>query len=231
MHAQPPKPDDAPPAPSTGSLHPPLFDAAFRARLDTLFAWRRDVRHFRPTPLAPGELAALIALAMQAPSVGLSQPWRFVRVGAPARRRAVRAIFAACNAAALADQPASRAALYARLKLAGLDEAPEHLAVFVEPDPPAGHGLGRATMPETLAYSAVMAIHTLWLAAAARGIGVGWVSILDPVAVAAALDVPAHWRLVGYLCIGYPCEPSDVPELERAGWEHRRPPADFLLER
>ncbi|MBB3770055.1 5,6-dimethylbenzimidazole synthase [Angulomicrobium tetraedrale] len=231
MHAQPPKPDDTPPEASTERPNPPLFDAPFRARLDTLFAWRRDVRHFQRTPLATGEVEALLALAMQAPSVGLSQPWRFVRVGAPKRRAAVRAIFTACNAEALAAQPASRAALYARLKLAGLDDAPEHLAVFVEPDPREGHGLGRATMPETLAYSAVMAIHTLWLAAAARGIGVGWVSILDPPAVATALDVPAQWRLVGYLCIGYPCEPSDVPELERAGWEHRRPLADVLLER
>ncbi|HEY9215722.1 MAG TPA: nitroreductase family protein, partial [Ancylobacter sp.] len=74
-------------------------------------------------------------------------------------------------------------------------------------------------------------IHTLWLAATAEGIGVGWVSILDPQAVAEALDVPPGWRLVGYLCIGYPIELSDTPELERAGWEQRCPPADFLLER
>ena len=147
------------------------------------------------------------------------------------RRAAIRAIFESCNAEALALQPEARAGLYARLKLAGLDDAPEQLAVFVDPDPEAGHGLGRATMPETLAYSAVLAIHTLWLAAAARGIGVGWVSILDAQAVARALDLPQGWRLVGHLCIGYPAEPSDIPELERAGWEHRRPPADFILER
>ncbi|MCS0501293.1 5,6-dimethylbenzimidazole synthase [Ancylobacter mangrovi] len=210
---------------------PPRFDAAFRTRLDALFAWRRDVRHFERGALAPGVLDDLLAQATEAPSVGLSQPWRFVLVRAPERRADIRAIFESCNAQALAGQASERAGLYARLKLAGLDDAPEHVAVFVEPEPEAGHGLGRATMPETVAYSAVMAIHTLWLAAAARGVGLGWVSILDPQAVRAALDLPERWQLVGYLCIGYPAEPSRVPELERKGWEHRRPLADFLLMR
>ena len=159
---------------------PPAFDAAFRDRLDTLFAWRRDVRCFRPDPLDEELVHALLATACRAPSVGYSQPWRLVRVRDSGRRAAIRALFETANAQALAQQPEERASLYARLKLAGLDDAPEHLAVFVEPDPAAGHGLGRATMPETVAYSAVLAIHTLWLAAAARGIGVGWVSILDP---------------------------------------------------
>lgn len=210
---------------------PPAFDAAFRDLLDTLFAWRRDVRCFRPDPLDEETVHALLATACRAPSVGYSQPWRLVRVRDSGRRAAIRALFETANAQALAQQPTERASLYARLKLAGLDDAPEHLAVFVEPDPAAGHGLGRATMPETVAYSAVLAIHTLWLAAAARGIGVGWVSILDPPAVGAALDVPAHWQLVGYLCLGYPAEASPVPELERAGWERRLPLAALLVER
>ncbi|WGD30556.1 5,6-dimethylbenzimidazole synthase [Ancylobacter sp. WKF20] len=218
-----------PPPPPAGG--PPAFDAAFRAGLDDLFAWRRDVRHFLTQPLPAGRLEALVAQACTAPSVGLCQPWRFVRVDDAARRAAVRASFTRCNAQALAAQEGERAALYATLKLAGLDEAPEHLAVFVEPDPATGHGLGRATMPETVAYSAVMAIHTLWLAAAAEGIGVGWVSILDPAEVTAALEVPAHWHLVAYLCIGYPAAPADTPELERAGWERRRPPADLMVAR
>ena len=201
----------------------PAFDSNFRDRLPMLFDWPRDVRHFRPTPLPPERLTALLELANLAPSVGLSQPWRFVLVEDPARRAAIRANFTEANAAALSAQEKGRAANYARLKLAGLDEAPCHLAVFAEPDPEQGHGLGRATMPETVAYSAAMAIHTIWLAARAEGIGLGWVSILDPAGVTAALDVPSHWRFIGYLCIGYPATQDDTPELEREDWEHRRP--------
>lgn len=210
---------------------PPVFDAEFRRDLDRLFRWRRDVRRFRSEPLPEGALDRLLDIAATAPSVGLSQPWRFVLVEEPGRRAAIRANFAACNAQALREQAASRAGLYARLKLAGLDEAPGHLAVFAECDPRQGHGLGRATMPETTAYSAVLAVHTLWLAAQAEGIGLGWLSILEPREVARILDVPADWTFIGYFCLGYPAEASDVPELEREGWEQRRPAAAMPLRR
>ena len=200
----------------------PDFDAVFRNRLLDLFRWRRDVRHFRPDPVPEAQLDRLIEIACLAPSVGLSQPWRFVTVDEPVRRAQVRASFLACNEAALAAQPGERAALYARLKLAGLDQAPCHVAVFAEMAPEQGHGLGRATMPETPAYSAVMAVHTLWLAARAEGLGLGWVSILDPAEVAAALDVPVAWTFIGYFCLGTPAAHSDTPELEREGWETRR---------
>jgi len=209
----------------------PVFDAAFRAGLDKLFRWRRDVRRFRNTKVPPALLDALLETAALAPSVGLSQPWRFVTVDDPARRAAVRKNFERCNADALACQSADRAGLYARLKLAGLDEAPCHLAVFAEPDPPQGHGLGRKTMPQTTVYSAVMAVHTLWLAARAAGLGLGWVSILDPAAVAAALDVPAAWTFVGYFCLGTPQAETEIPELEREGWEQRANAAATRLRR
>jgi 5,6-dimethylbenzimidazole synthase len=209
----------------------PVFDAQFRAQLTELFRWRRDVRRFRADPLPQALLEELLATAALAPSVGLSEPWRFVTVDAAARRAAVRASYAACNALALAGQSGERAALYARLKLAGLDEAPCHLAVFAERDPAQGHGLGRLTMPETTAYSAVMAVHTLWLAARAAGLGLGWVSILDPAAVAAALEVPAEWVFIGYFCLGYAQSENERPELECAGWEHRRPAGVARLRR
>ena len=200
----------------------PDFDEAFRMRLLDLFRWRRDVRRFRPDPVRAEVLDDLLEVACLAPSVGLSQPWRFVTVDDPSRRSAVRANFEACNRQALADQNTSRAALYARLKLAGIDEAPCHFAVFVEVDPEQGHGLGRSTMPETTAYSAAMAVHTLWLAARAAGLGLGWVSILDPATVTNVLGVPQDWIFMGYFCLGYPQFEDDTPELERTGWEYRR---------
>jgi 5,6-dimethylbenzimidazole synthase len=209
----------------------PAFDAAFRHQLLSLLRWRRDVRHFRPDPIPTEVLDKLLTTAALAPSVGLSQPCRFVIVEHPMRRAAIRASFTACNAEALASQDDQHAPLYARLKLAGLDTAPCHLAAFADSAPTQGHGLGRRTMPETIAYSAVLAVHTLWLAARAIGLGLGWVSILDPAAVAAALDVPADWTFIGYLCLGTPQVQSDTPELEQAGWESRRPGAAFVLRR
>jgi 5,6-dimethylbenzimidazole synthase len=197
------------------------FDAAFRARLRDLLLWRRDVRRFRPDPLPTGMLESLIELACLAPSVGLSQPWRFVIVEDAARRAAVRDNFAACNAQALSAQAPQRAGLYARLKLAGLGEAPVHFAVFADRATTQGHGLGRRTMPEMIEYSAVTAVHTIWLAARAQGIGLGWISILDPAAIAAILEVPTTWKLIGYFCLGYPEAEDRVPELEQAGWEER----------
>ena len=217
--------------PDLGMPTAPHFDEAFRARLRELLAWRRDVRRFRRDTLPDGAIERLIETACLAPSVGLSQPWRFVLVDAPERRAAVARNFAECNAAALATQAPERAARYARLKLAGLGEAPCHLAVFIDPETDQGHGLGRLTMPEMIDYSAVAAIHTLWLTARAEGVGMGWVSILDPPAVREILDVPRSWRLIGYFCLGYPATAEDAPELERAGWEARRPAAEFMVRR
>jgi 5,6-dimethylbenzimidazole synthase len=207
------------------------FDPAFRARLRELLIWRRDVRRFRRDPLPSGTLEALIELACLAPSVGLSQPWRFVIVEDGAARAAIRQNFATCNAQALAAQSGDRAGLYAQLKLAGLDEAPCHLAVFADRATTQGHGLGRHTMPEMIDYSAVTAVHTIWLAARAQGIGMGWVSILDAKAVATLLDVPADWKFIGYFCLGYPQADDTIPELEQSGWEQRRLPSSVILRR
>ena len=206
-----------------------MFGPGFRAELLSLLQWRRDVRRFRADAIDDATFRGLLDTACLAPSVGLSQPWRFVTVDDPGRRAAIRANFARCNQAALAAQAGERAALYARLKLEGLERAPRHLAVFAERDPAAGHALGRATMPEMVAYSAVIAVHTIWLAARATGIGVGWVSILDPAEVSATLEVDPAWTFVAYLCLGYPEAESDLPELERAGWERRRPPHETVL--
>lgn len=209
----------------------PVFDADFRARFRDLVLWRRDVRRFRTDPIAPQCLDALIELATHAPSVGLSQPWRFVKVGDPARRLLVRENFAKANARALEGYEGEQKATYAGLKLAGLKEAPVHLAVFSDEETATGSGLGVQTMPEMRRYSVVAAIQTLWLAARAEGLGVGWVSILDPAEVGRALDVPSSWKLVAYLCVGLPAEEHLDPELERHHWEQRHYIGDVVLTR
>jgi len=202
----------------------PEFDAAFRGMFAELLAWRRDVRHFRPD-LAPDEatLAHLFHLAALAPSVGNCQPTRFVRVDDDARRASVRANFEAANREALSAYAGERAGLYARLKLAGLSDAPIQLAVFCNEATEQGHGLGARTMPETRRYSTVCALHTFWLAARAYGLGVGWVSILDSGVIAEALNVPRAWTFIAYLCVGFPLEEHIIPELERVGWQRREP--------
>ncbi len=210
---------------------PTTFDDEFRSRLRDLFAWRRDVRRFRPDPLPAGTLERLIEVACLSPSVGLSQPWRFVVVDDLKRREAVLDEFRRCNADALKTYSGAAAARYAALKLAGLEEAPCQLAAFADRATEVGHSLGRRTMPEMAEYSVVAAVAMMWLAARAEGIGMGWVSILDPVRMNDILDVPPGWRFIGYFCLGYPETESDQPELERAGWEQRRDGADWLLRR
>lgn len=222
---------DAPDHSPSGAGTRPAFDDAFRDTLETLLVWRRDVRRFRTDPLPDGLLDHLLSLTALSPSVGNAQPWRFVIVEDPARRQGVIANFERANADALNEYDAERAELYAGLKLAGLREAPVHLAVYCDGESELGHGLGRRTMPEMLAYSVVGAITTLWLAARAHGVGLGWVSILDPAEVDRTLDVPAAWRLVGYLCLGFPQVEHDTPELVRAGWQDRVDIAGFILKR
>ncbi len=200
---------------------PPRFDAAFRAQFAELVRWRRDVRRFRSDPVAPKLLEQLLALTACAPSVGLSQPWRFVLVESAERRRAIRDDFSEANKAALDGYGGERQVRYARLKLEGLAQAPVHLVVCADEATTQGHGLGRQTMPETIRYSVVAAIQTLWLAARAEGLGVGWVSILDPEAVRSILDLPPSWTFIAYLCLGWPQEEHDDPELERHGWQQR----------
>ncbi|HRO13970.1 MAG TPA: 5,6-dimethylbenzimidazole synthase [Paracoccus sp. (in: a-proteobacteria)] len=188
-------------------------------QLMTLLKWRRDTRHFRPDPVPETALARLAEAMSLSPSVGNARPWRVLRVRDPRVRNEVRAIFEACNAEAARRYPADRRADYERLKLAGLDVAPVQLAVFTHTDPAAGHGLGRQTMPETLAQSTAMAIHALWLAARAQNLGVGMVSILEPDRIERLLEVPGDWRFTAWLCVGYPEFDDDLPLLHRAQWQ------------
>lgn len=199
------------------------FDDLARDALARILRWRRDVRHFRPDPVAEPVLERLRAAMDCAPSVGNARPWRVMRVESPAIRAEVRAIFARCNAEAAGQYAGDRAAAYAQLKLQGMDAAPVQLAVFTVTDPEAGHRLGRLTMPETLRQSTAMAIYTLWLAARAENLGLGMVSILDPGAVARAVGAPEGWEFAAWLCIGHPEFTDDTPLLHRAGWQENAP--------
>lgn len=209
----------------------PRFDDHFRQLLCELFRWRRDVRHFKRDPIAEDLVNNLLNLACLAPSVGLSEPWRFVLVQSLIIREEVRAEFSRANQDALCGYHGDQAEQYAKLQLSGLEEAPVHLAVFTDQGTTQGHGLGRQTMPETLNYSAVMAVHTLWLAARAYGVGVGWVSIINPAHVTKLLNVPDSWYLTAYLCIGFPEEEFDTPELQRTHWEHRAGRREHIFSR
>jgi len=204
---------------------PPRFDADFRRTLTELLAWRRDVRHFDTRPVDPAVLERLLDIACLAPSVGHSQPWRFVRIVTPTVRSAIYAHVEQEVRVAGEIYAADELAVYSRFKLQGLDQAPEWIAVYCDETGGAGRGLGRQTMPETLRYSVAMAVHTLWLAARAEGLGLGWVSILRPDHIDRILLVPEGWRLVSLICIGWPQSERPVPELERAGWQQRLPSA------
>lgn len=201
------------------------FTEADRTALSNLLRWRRDVRHFRTDPVAPEHMDALRHALDMAPSVGNARPWRVLRVTSARLRAQVRDDFQACNADAAASYDDATRDEYLRLKLAGLDAAPEQLAVFTDTSPAQGRQLGRRTMPETLQQSTAMAIHALWLTARALNLGVGMVSILRPDRMAQIFDVPDGWQFSAYLCIGHPEFTDDTPLLHRADWQQNTPTA------
>ncbi|AIT81410.1 5,6-dimethylbenzimidazole synthase [Novosphingobium pentaromativorans] len=211
---------------------PPSFDEAFAAQLEQLLHWRRDVRHFDVRPVPEDDIQSVLHSASLAPSVGNSQPWRFVRLRST-ELRAQLATHVDEQSALAAERYADAAQRdhYKSLKLHGLREAPEVMAVFCDGEPLAGKGLGIATMPQMLDYSVVMAIHTMWLVARVRGIGMGWVSIVDPEFVGRLVDAAPSWRLIALLCIGYPSEPAATPELEERGWQSREALAQRTFEK
>jgi 5,6-dimethylbenzimidazole synthase len=196
----------------------PEAETAYR-----LLRWRRDVRHFRTEPVAEAVLDRLRIAMDCSPSVGNARPWRVIRVSDPALRASVRANFTHANAEAATQYSGDQQADYLRLKLAGLDRAPVQLAVFTMTDPAEGHGLGRRTLPATLRQSTAMAIHTLWLAARAENLGLGLVSILDPVAMERLFAVSEQWEFSAYLCLGHPEFTDDTALLHRTGWQQSNP--------
>lgn len=203
------------------------FSREFRDELEALMHWRRDVRRFRSDPIDEALLARCLDAFSFAPSVGLSEPWRILRVTSPKARAQALENYKTANALALAQQSDAKQDGYAQLKLSGMQDAPVQLAIFCDEDTPKGHGLGAASMPEMRRYSVVAAITLFWLKARAEGLGTGWVSILDPDQLCRDLGVDPNWRLVGYLCVGYPERADKTPELEQLGWESRAAALDI----
>jgi 5,6-dimethylbenzimidazole synthase len=201
--------------------HPP-FDEAAREAVYKVIAERRDVRRgFLDVSLPDDLVSRLLAAAHSAPSVGLMQPSRFIVIRDYSIRKAVHQIFEVANRQAIDSYNGEQAERYSGLKLQGILEAPQNLCVLCDRENGRGHGLGRQTMPETAVYSTVCAIQNFWLAARSEGVGVGWVSILDPAKLCTVLDIPNHLTLVAYLCFGYVDCFASEPDLERFGWERR----------
>jgi 5,6-dimethylbenzimidazole synthase len=198
------------------------FSDSFRTDLSQLMRWRRDVRRFRSDPVDEALLMQCLDTFRLAPSVGLSEPWRIVRVISPELRQKSIENYQTANATALEGYDGEKAAMYSGLKLSGMSEAPEHIAIFCDESTSKGSGLGATTMPEMRRYSVVGAINLMWLHARSHGLGMGWVSILDAPKLCTDLDIPQDWSLIAYLCIGWPEANSTTPELETAGWETRR---------
>lgn len=218
------------PSPAESIVKSNAFDKSERHAIYRVIGARRDVRRgFLSTPMPEDLLNRILAAAHNAPSVGLMQPWRFIVVRSPAIRSEIHAAFQDANQQAMHIYEEDRREQYASLKLEGILEAPQNLCIVCDPQSQQGHGLGRQTMPETAIYSSVCAVQNLWLAARAEGVGVGWVSILSPNDLRRILNIPENIIPIAYLCLGFVDSFGDGPELERLGWERRRPLEDVVF--
>ncbi|HEY3665481.1 MAG TPA: nicotinate-nucleotide--dimethylbenzimidazole phosphoribosyltransferase [Polyangiaceae bacterium] len=193
-------------------------DDARRAVYECI-ALRRDIRHFRTgTTVDSAVLSRILAAAHQAPSVGLSQPWGFVVVRDEAVRARIRSSFLNCREAEASRFPAERREAYLAHKLEGICEAALNLCVAVDLRDRGEAILGTTVQPEAVRASACCAVQNLWLAARAEGIGVGWVSIVEPAVLRAELALPPGVEPVAYLCLGEPLAFRRRPMLEETGW-------------
>jgi len=202
---------------------PKEFSAAERAAVFRVIEERRDIRSYRPEPVPPRLLWKLLEAAHHAASVGFMQPWNFIVVEERALRQGLYEHFRSVNGRAARNYAGERRATYQSLKLQGLLDAPLTLVVTCDPDRGGAHVLGRATVRETDLYSTCLAIQNFWLAARAEGVGVGWMSLMEPDEVARLLGIPRPVIPVAVLTVGYAVEFPDEPMLETVGWRARLP--------
>jgi 5,6-dimethylbenzimidazole synthase len=206
------------------------FTGAERDALYKAIFSRRDVRgQFLPDPIPEEVLRRILLAAHHAPSVGFMQPWNFLVITDPAVKARIHADFATANEEAASQFDGERRALYSRLKLEGIQEAPVNLLVTCDRERAGPVVLGRTHMPTMDLYSCVCAVQNLWLAARAEGLGVGWVSILHEAALKAILGVPERIVPIAYLCIGRVSHFEATPELAIKGWRQRLDLDDLIF--
>ncbi len=205
------------------------FDGDSRRALYAVLEARRDIRRFRPDPVPDETLERVLGAAHAAPSVGHSQPWRFLVVRDPATRdrAALLADREHLRQAAALDETSAAAML--DLQLDGVREAPVGVVVCCDRRTPAAGVLGRATYVDADLWSCACAIQNLWLAARSEGLGVGWVTLFRPDDLAGLLGIPDGVETLGWLCVGWPDERPPTPGLVRAGWSARQPLADVVF--
>ena len=204
-----------------------------KAAIYKVIAERRDMRHFLPNPISPKLLTRLLHAAHHAPSVGLMQPWRFMRISDNNIRHAIHKQVneeRAKTAEAMGEyETTARMAEFMRLKVEGILECGELLVVTLCDDREK-HIFGRRTLPEMDMASVSCAIQNLWLAARAEGIGMGWVSLFDPMKLAKLLNIPDGAKPIAILCLGYVNTFYKEPMLVEEGWAKEKPLDDMLME-
>ncbi len=205
------------------------FSDEERAAVYKAIRLRRDIRRqFEGTPISRDALARILSAAHHAGSVGFMQPWDFILIEDRATREQVLQSFLRERDRSAKFYEDARRDLYLSLKLEGILESAMNVCVTCDRTRGGPHVLGRSSILETDLYSTCCAVQNLWLAGRAEGVGVGWVSILDPNELARILGLPDHVVPVAYLCMGYVREFPDRPELQRAGWRQRLPLSELV---
>lgn len=209
------------------------YSASEIAAIYRVIAERRDMRHFLPTPVDSETLTRILNAAHQAPSVGLMQPWRFIRITDHSIRSSIHQLVdeeRKLTAQAIGEyENTARMAEFLRLKVEGILDCGE-LLIATLCNKREGHIFGRRTLPEMDIASVSCAIQNMWLAARAEGLGMGWVSLFDPVKLGMLLNVPADAKPIAILCIGHVNTFYNEPMLVETGWKTARPLADMVME-
>ncbi|MFZ5933288.1 5,6-dimethylbenzimidazole synthase [Pseudomonas putida] len=204
------------------------YSADERAAIYRAIGERRDMRHFAGGSVAPELLGRLLAAAHQAPSVGLMQPWRFIRITQRELRGRIQGLVEE-ERVRTAEALGERSDDFMKLKVEGISDCAEVLvAALMDNREP--HIFGRRTLPEMDLASLACAIQNLWLVARAEGLGLGWVSLFDPQALAALLGMPAGAKPVAVLCLGPVSEFYAQPMLVQENWAQERPLSEMLFE-